>query len=130
MTGFVCSTQGGDVAPHFDALDHAAEKHRWTGERIARLGFLVGLGWDAKRIGKDPIVRAHTNNVHRQVQRFGLSFIAARVAIAVRLPPDSSQHFEEAATKRGLSRDALIRLLLLEIASDQNLIDNILDDWG
>jgi hypothetical protein len=25
------------------------QKSRWTGERIARLGFLLGLGWDAKR---------------------------------------------------------------------------------
>jgi hypothetical protein len=30
-------------------------KSRWTGERIARLGFLLGLGWDAKRIAQDPI---------------------------------------------------------------------------
>jgi hypothetical protein len=24
-------------------------KSRWTGERIAQLGFLLGLGWDAMR---------------------------------------------------------------------------------
>jgi hypothetical protein len=25
-------------------------KARWTGERIARLGFLLGMGWDARRL--------------------------------------------------------------------------------
>ena len=36
----------------------AAEIHksRWTGERIARRGFRLGLGWDAKRIAEDPII--------------------------------------------------------------------------
>ena len=43
-------------------------KSRWTGERIARLGFLLGLGWDAKRIAEDPIISSTPNNVHRQAQ--------------------------------------------------------------
>lgn len=38
------------------------------------------------------------------------------------------QHFEVAATKRGIDSENLIRLLLLEIAGDPNLLDNILDD--
>jgi hypothetical protein len=79
----------------------AAEIHksRWTGERIARLGFLLGLGWDAKRIAEDPII-AYPNNVHRQAQRFGLAFRAAAAAMSLRLPAEAAACFEAAAAKR------------------------------
>jgi len=103
-------------------------KSRWTGERIARLGFLLGLGWEAKRIAEDPIICSTPNNVHRQAQRFGLAFRAAAAALSVRLPPDASSHYDVAAAKRSLTREAMIRHLLLEIASDPSLLDNILDD--
>ncbi len=103
-------------------------KSRWTGERIARLGFLLGLGWDARRIAEDPIISSTPNNVHRQAQRFGLAFRAAAAAMALRLPHDAASQFDQAAAKRGLTREAMIRLLLLEVAADSNLIDNILDD--
>ena len=108
----------------------ATEIHKthWTGERIARLGFLLGLGWDAKRVAEDPIIASTPNNVHRQVQRFGLGFRAAAAALSLQLPPDATSHFEAAATKRGLSHDAMIHKLLLEVAADPNLLDNILDD--
>ncbi len=111
-------------------MDVATEVHksRWTGERIARLGFLLGLGWDAKRVAEDPIIASTPNNVHRQAQRFGLAFRAAAAAFSLRLPPDASRHFDAAAAKRSLTREAIIRLLLLEVAADPSLIDNILDD--
>ena len=108
----------------------AIELHRthWTGERIARLGFLLGLGWDVKRVAEDPIIASTQNNVHRQAQRFGLGFRAAAAAIALQLPPDATSHFEAAAFKRGLTCDAMIYNLLLEVAADPSLLDNILDD--
>ncbi len=108
----------------------AAEIHRthWTGERIARLGFLLGLGWDVNRVAEDHIIAATPNNVFRQVQRFGLGFRAAAAALSLQLPPDATSHFEAAAFKRGLTREAMIHKLLLEIAADPNLLDNILDD--
>jgi hypothetical protein len=117
-------TQGGF------AVTVATEIHksRWTGERIARLGFLLGLGWDAKRIAEDPIIASTPNNVHRQVQRFGLAFRAAAAAISLRLPDEAAGPFEAAAAKRSLAREAMIKLLLLEVASEPHLIDNILDD--
>ena len=98
--------------------------YRWTGERIARLGFLVGLGWDSKRIAADPIIKSAQNNVYRQVHRFGLSFLAADMMS----PLIKSVHFELAAAKRGLTQEALGRLLLVQIAAEPTLIDNILDD--
>ena len=103
-------------------------KSRWTGERIARLGFLLGLGWDAKRVAADPIIASTPNNVHRQAQRFGLAFRAAAAAISLHLPPGATSHFEAAAAKRSLTREAIIRILLIEIAADPSLLDNILDD--
>ena len=77
-------------------------KARWTGERIARLGFLLGLGWDARRI--------------------------AAAAIALRLPPEAASLYDAAAAKRSLTRESMIRLLLLVVATDPALLDNILDD--
>jgi hypothetical protein len=46
----------------------------------------------------------------------------------LQLPPDAASHFEAAAFKRGLTGEAVIRNLLLEVAADPNLLDNILDD--
>jgi hypothetical protein len=103
-------------------------KSRWTGERIARLGFLLGLGWDARRIAEDPLIDSTPNNVHRQAQRFGLAFRAAAAALALRLPPEATQLFDLAAAKRSLTREGMVRLLLLVVAADPALIDNILDD--
>lgn len=104
------------------------QKTRWTGERIARLGFLLGLGWDARRIAEDPLIASTPNNVHRQAQRFGLAFRAAAAALALRLPPEAARLFDDAAARRSITRDAVIRLLLLVVAADPALIDNILDD--
>ncbi len=103
-------------------------KSRWTGDRIARLGFLLGMGWDARRIAEDPLIASTPNNVHRQAQRFGLAFRAAAAALAFRLPPDATQLYDAAAAKRSLTREAMIKLVLLVIAADPNLLNNILDD--
>ncbi len=100
---------------------------RWTAERIARLGFLLGLGWDARRIADDPLITSTPNNVHRQAQRFGLAFRAA-AAGGLRLPPWAERFYDSAAAKRGLTREGMIRLLLLTVAEDPTLLDNIMDD--
>jgi hypothetical protein len=102
-------------------------KRQWTGERVARLGFLLGLGWDAKRVAVDPIIASTPNNVHRQAQRFGLSFRAAHT-LSLGLSALALRRFENAAARRGLTCEALAQLLLREVANDSHLIDNILDD--
>lgn len=104
------------------------QKSRWTGDRIARLGFLLGLGWDARRIAEDALIDSTPNNVHRQAQRFGLAFRAAAAALTLRLPPDAARLYDSAAEKRSITRDAMIKLLLLVIAADPTLLENILDD--
>ncbi len=65
--------------------------------------------------------------MHRQAQRFGLAFRDA-TATSLRLTPEAAARYDAAATKRGLTREALIRLLLLVAADEPNLLDNILDD--
>ena len=73
------------------------------------------------------MIASTPNNVHRQAQRFGLAFRDAPTA-TFRLPGDAGALYDEAATKRGLTREGLIRMLLITAASDSGLIDNILDD--
>jgi hypothetical protein len=102
------------------------QKSRWTGERIARFSPRPWLGCQA--YAQDPIIASTSNNVHRQAQRFGLAFRAAAAAMSLRLPPDATRHFDIAATKRGLTREVMIRFLLLEVAAEPNLLENILDD--
>ena len=104
---------------------HLPARTRWSLDRVARLGFLVGQGFDARYIADDPMIASTRNNVHRQVHRFGLAF---REAIALRLPAQALDHLDAAAIRRGLSRGALMRAVLLAAASEQALLDNILDD--
>lgn len=98
---------------------------RWSHDRIARLGFLLGRGWDVNRIAADPLVASTAKSVYRHAQRFGLAF---RDTTALRLPDEAADRVDKAAVRRGLNRDGLIRLLVIAAASDPVLIDNILDD--
>lgn len=102
-------------------------KTPWTTDRVARLGFLVGQGFAAKRIAEDPLIASTPNNVHRQAQRFGLAFRESK-GTALRLPPDAAARYDVAAQKRGMTREALMRLLLLTAGAEPNLLENILDD--
>ncbi len=97
----------------------------WTRDRVARLGFLVGLGLDVEGIAHDPVIDSSPGNVRRQVNRFGL---ALREAEDRRLSPEICDRLDVAARRRGLSREELIRTLVLVAASDPSLLDNILDD--
>lgn len=104
----------------------AKRRPPWTNERAARLGFLVGQGLTAKMIAD--LILTSDNNVYRQSHRLGLQLGAPPGAVKINMPKDVCRHFEDAAFKRFKTRDELIRILLLVIASDPNLLDNILDD--
>lgn len=105
----------------------APKTRSWTAGRSARFGFLMGLGWNAERIAKDSGIVSTPANVHVHARRLGLSFCTAR-AWSLDLPLEAHARFGQAADKRGLTRHALARLLLREIATDPHLIDNVLDD--
>jgi hypothetical protein len=91
----------------------------WTNERIARLGFLIGLGWYGDEIAND--LSTSKINVYVQANRLGLSFRGA--AFARKTDP-----INRAAQRRRITPDQLVERLLALICADQVLIDNILDD--
>jgi hypothetical protein len=86
-------------------------RQRWENERIARLGFLMGLGWNATRIAGDHVVATTPGCVYAQARRFGLSFREAD-SLSLDLPLDAHRRFGDAAAKRGLTPEVLIRLLV------------------
>lgn len=117
----------GEVVP---PPERRAPRLRWLDQRIARLGFLIGLGWDVKRVAGDPIIACLPNNVYKQAQRLGLSFReTASMIVSLQSTHDfPADRFDKPAIKRGLTREGLVNRLLLEIVNDPILIDNILDD--
>lgn len=102
-------------------------KAKWTSARIARLGFLVGCGFQAKAIAEDQIIAATPNNVHRQARRFGLSFRDVKKS-SIQLVPHLGAKYDAAAARRGIGREDIIKLLLETIAAEPNLLENVLDD--
>jgi hypothetical protein len=101
----------------------------WTEVRVARLGYLVGIGWDGERIAAD--LGTNANNIYRQAARTGLSFHeATRMRKAMRKAQEQKpdEPIFAAAKRRRITRDELIDRLLEQIESDPVLIDNILDD--
>ncbi len=86
------------------------ERQRWTGERIARLGFLAGQGWTAKKIADDPLIRSTPNNVYRQAARFGIALSdGPQGQVRVRLPVANMAVVDRAAAMAGITRDAFVR---------------------
>jgi hypothetical protein len=102
-----------------------ASRTRWSVHRVARLGFLVGQGWTARSVADDPSIAASIGNVHRQVRRFGLAF---HEALPLQLPSETLDRLEAAAVQRRLSREGLIRNLLVAAGSRTGLIDSILKE--
>ena len=97
----------------------------WSGLRLARLGFLIGQGWDSRDVAGDDVIASTPSSVRAQARRFGLTF---RAASGFRLPYAILSRYDAAATRRGLDRDDLLHLILINAGSDDALIDNILDD--
>ena len=101
------------------------KRESWTPERIARLGFLIGLGNTAREVAADPAIASTLNNVHRQSQRFGLSFRASRPEP---FAPKVEHRLSAAAAKRGIDRPTLLQAIIAAAASDDALLENVLDD--
>ena len=113
------------MTPAPKAPDVASNRSTWSGARLARFGFLVGLGWDSRAIAEDPQIGSTPTNVRVQARRFGLTL---RGATGFRLPYSVLGRYEAAAARRGLSRDDLLHLILINAGAEDALIDNILDD--
>ncbi len=95
------------------------ERQAWTGERIARLGFLAGLGWTAKKIADDPLIRSTSNNVYRQAARFGIALSdGPQGQISVRLPIANMAVVDRAAATAGITRDAYVRRWMIAATAE------------
>ena len=105
------------------AIVKSRPRQAWTYERAARLGFLIGLGWTAKRIAADPLIRSTPNNVYRQANRLGLAMSdAPQGHVAIRLPLATSGAYDRAAARAGITREALVRRVVI-IAAEHHLLD-------
>ena len=104
------------------------DSRKWNASRAARLGFLIGMGCEAARIAKDPLIASTMASVQRQANRLGLSFREADEMGKMVLPLQTTEQLDIAAAKRGLTREGIIRLMLLVVGREPVLIDNILDD--
>ena len=104
------------------------DSRKWNASRAARLGFLIGMGCEAARIAKDPLITSTVASVQRQANRLGLSFREADEMGKMVLPLQTTDQLDIAAAKRGLTREGIIRLMLLVVGREPVLIDNILDD--
>src|ERR1700752_4432858 len=101
---------------------------RWTNERVALLGFLVGLGWDSCQISKHPSINTTPNNVHRQVQRCGLSFRnACRLNKEdLKVQENIWAFYASAAKDHGVSPESVILGLLIICAKNPTIFDNVM----
>ena len=104
----------------------AIEKSVWTGDRIAKLGYLVGAGLDARRIAAHPKISTTSNNVYRTAQRFGLRF--SEVAKSFQIAPAIATVLEAEAAARGYTLDTVLAKLLSTCAAEPHLIWNVIDD--
>ena len=99
----------------------------WSEARTARLGYLVGIGWDAARIARDATIRSDAGEVHRQARRLNLTFREATVIEGSPLNLDGARmaYFDAAARPRRLPTEALLRKLC-EVVGDDRLVDELL----
>ena len=95
-----------------------AQHQAWTKKRIARLAFLAGQGFTAKSIAEDPLIRSTPHAVYRAAYRHEISLAEIPPGqIPLRLPASAIAYFERAAMRDQVTRDALIRRILIGIAT-------------
>lgn len=99
----------------------------WRSDRIFRLGVLVGMGWGSKRIASDPLIHSTMDRVRHKVCELGGGFRDIR-GMSVILRHAAGDFYDAEASKRCLTREKLIQVMLEEIAKDKTLFDNIMDD--
>ena len=105
---------------------------RWTGKRLIQLGFLIGLGQNGEMMSKDPIIRCTSNNIYRQLSRYGFKLSEAikfrKVEpIAVRLPREIRRNLEKVAAELEMTVNDLVHRIVMEAGQDPVLARNILD---
>ena len=94
------------------------ERQSWTARRNARLAFLVGLGWTAKMIASDPLVRSTPGMVYRQAHKLEVYLSdTPQGQVHLQLPATDLAIFDRAARSARLTRDAFLRSFLIRAAA-------------
>ncbi len=99
----------------------------WSNRRIARLGFLLGLGRDAKQIARDTIVNSTPGAVHKQTAELNLCFRLPVEGAPLNLSAAHMAYYDAEAKKRGLHTEHLLRQTLEIIAADRYLLGAIFE---
>jgi hypothetical protein len=100
------------------------EEHtRWTYERVALLGYLVGSGRKVEAAAEELGVTA--GDVYRQAARFGLSF---RASPAIGMTNHTYRSIQMAARRRGIDTATLVNRVLKLLGADATLLENCIDD--
>lgn len=103
-------------------MKNMGRPRKWDDERSARLGMLIGAGWECQRIAADMQISETT--VRTKASRLGLRF----GDIAKLTNGDA---FQLAAMKRRRRREDVVADVLRILDTDKNLVENILDDqWS
>jgi len=90
----------------------AAENPSWTDKRVAAF------------------VGRHPSFVCRTIQRYGRRLRAERVSISLGLSAEQRRVITKAADRRGIRFDEMVERLMIVLANEPSLIDNVLDDGG
>ena len=98
----------------------------WSKERIAKLGFLVGRGWDSKAIAE--ALRVSPGAVYTCVRRLGLRFRGGSEVLVVELDPYEISALKSTAAKLNLTHVELAAKILKICAKEPDLVANILDE--
>ncbi len=99
------------------------EYEKWTGDRIATLGYMVGAGRSPESIAQEMATTA--GNVYRQAARFGLTF---RSQPSLTMSPHTYQVMKAAANRRGIDTADLVNRVLRLLGADPTLLENVIDD--
>lgn len=94
-----------------------------TTKKAARIGYLMGQGWSARRIANDPEISTTPMAVYKRAAEYGLGFNSVRL-----IHPDLETQLDVAAVKRGTTKEDIWNRLICELRMFPALIDNILGD--
>ena len=103
--------------------DRPEEYGKWTEDRIAELGYLIGTGRSPSAIAEE--LGTTAGNVYRQAARFGLTF---RAAPSLSMSPKTYKVLSHAAQIRGIDTAELVNRVLRLLGEDRTLLVNVLDD--
>lgn len=102
---------------------------RWPPTRIARIGFLLGLGMSPAQIAADSFVRSTEARVRAAMLRWGLRHDGRHDGVVcIGLSHNDREAWEAEAIARGVTVSGMLRRVAGILAKDRTLFKNIIDD--